>query len=1059
MTDRRNDDAGSARHVDPNAETRVSTPEQDNIKTRHHGAGTTGGGAEPAPASAATLGDYRILRKIGEGGMGVVYEAEQQNPHRLVALKVIRGGLHADDYHVKMFEREIEALARLKHPGIASIYESGRSDDGQVFFAMELVNGVALTDFVERRRSMSGDAAANINEQLALFAQIGDVVSHAHQRGVIHRDLKPQNVLVTGEADTMSGDRFGVKILDFGLARINDPDFRGNTGVSQVGQIKGTLLYMSPEQVRGRSDEIDVRSDVYALGVMLYEMLSGQMPYDLSQASLPEAMRIICEEPPKPLTKAFSETHGRSGRIDRDVETIALKALEKDPDRRYQSVAAMLDDVERYIRNEPITARPPSPVYQFKKLVARHKLAFASMATIFLLVAGFGAVMAAQSVRIANERDKAEQARAEADQEKREAEKSRNDALIAKNEESKQRQIAVDSLSRAEEQKTKAESAQKAEQEQRQLAENSLKEARLQKNIAETKKREAEAASEQRRLAEDRAVAKQAEAEFQAEKNRRQLYVSQMNLAEQAWEQADIARVREILLGQIPIPGQEDLRGFEWYYLWRSSHSAQWTFSSKQDLSPMAKDASPPANGRMVVSNFMSASGFSEDGRLVIVNGSGGDIIPSAGSTRIMSMLLAADTGQVLSAMDGRHILGFSSNDNLISMSGDGSIELLTLASLTSIGGQKAKIDLNSLLNSPELSPDRNLIASVSRTGKLELTDLRTGTGNVYDLGQLTVAASGLNVRSLGFSPQSSVLFIADRNRLVSFDILSGAHHDAIKSSDDDFFSIAVSPDGKYIASASLAGGIKLWDIASGRTLGVLRIDDQATALATGLTNVRFSHDGKMLAASIGRGVTFWDVRSRSELFSIRPQGELVASFALSPDGKTVVTSDHRSVSLSKTPPANPSLLQSEIGSAVSPDGKILATTSRSGTRLWNLGTQEPIVHLERQNKTYPGESGFVKFSPDGRTLGVLRTNVSLSGAGVVRFGGSGIELWDVNSRAFMGVLDAKGAGDFSWSPNSETIATLTVAPASAQLWDVNRRKMIRSFERPRSVISALANR
>ncbi len=209
MTKRTGDEPTKIHSIDPNVETKILTPEQDALKTNK----VSDPASQPRNpfSSTATIGDYRIIRKIGEGGMGVVYEAEQQHPRRLVALKVIRGGLGANDHLVKMFEREIEALARLKHPGIASIYESGRSDDGQIFFAMELVQGVELTDFVEKQRSMSGGQPVSVNSQLMLFSQIGEVVSYAHQRGIIHRDLKPQNILVTDSGDhlsTLSGDKF-----------------------------------------------------------------------------------------------------------------------------------------------------------------------------------------------------------------------------------------------------------------------------------------------------------------------------------------------------------------------------------------------------------------------------------------------------------------------------------------------------------------------------------------------------------------------------------------------------------------------------------------------------------------------------------------------------------------------------------------------------------------------------------------------------------------------------------------------------------------------------------
>src|SRR5262245_2724929 len=423
-------------------------------------------------ATPIFIGDYRLLRKLGEGGMGVVYEAEQQNPRRLVGLKIIRGGRLVDEYQVKLFQREAQALARLKHPGIAAIYEAGRADDGRHYFVMELVRGIPLLDYVKGHRLTGAQAPCNIRRRLELFLKICEAISYAHQRGVIHRDLKPANILVPEESEGQSLDGPGlrrdeVKVLDFGLARIMDEDGAGASGLSQAGQVKGTLPYMSPEQVRGVPDQIDVRADVYALGVILYELLSERLPYDLEHVTLPQAIRIICEVAPKPLNRAWGESRDRESRkterIDRDVETIALKALEKDPERRYRSAAAMAEDVTRYLTNQPIQARPPSALYQIRKLVARHKVPFASLGTVFALLLGFAITMAALSARIARERDKAVAAERAAAEQRDAAEQARNAERVqraaaeqSRNDEQEQRLLAEANLKSAEEQRALA---------------------------------------------------------------------------------------------------------------------------------------------------------------------------------------------------------------------------------------------------------------------------------------------------------------------------------------------------------------------------------------------------------------------------------------------------------------------------------------------------------------------------------------------------------------------------------------------------------------------------
>ena len=353
------------------------------------GALTLDGAASVAPPAAeplpSELGGFRILGKLGEGGMGIVYEAEQQNPHRRVALKVVRGGQFVDDQYLRMFRRETETLARLTHRNIAALYESGRTEDGRHYFTMELVAGETLDAWA--RDHLGGDAPgpAQVRERLRLFVTICQAVNYAHQRGVIHRDLKPANIVVTAD---------GPKILDFGLARITAADV-GATLLSRAGEIHGTLAYMSPEQASGDSRDIDLRTDVYSLGVVLYELVSGKPPYNTSGISVVQAIRQICEAPPRPLEG------------DEDLKTIVGKALEKEPGTRYQSASALAEDVERYLGSQPILAHPPSTMYQLKKLVARHRGAVAAAGAIAALLLALAVTMVVQAQRVRRERDRA----------------------------------------------------------------------------------------------------------------------------------------------------------------------------------------------------------------------------------------------------------------------------------------------------------------------------------------------------------------------------------------------------------------------------------------------------------------------------------------------------------------------------------------------------------------------------------------------------------------------------------------------------------------------------
>ncbi len=332
------------------------------------------------PALPVSIGTYLIRRRLGEGGMGIVYEAQQQSTKRMVAIKVVRGGAQADDYRLRLFQREAQTLGRLKHPSIASVYEGGRTAEGEHFFAMELVNGTPLTQFVRENRIPR-------NARLRLFQQICEAIHYAHQRGVIHRDLKPSNILVDGDGRA--------KVLDFGLARITDPDGTMTTATYEVGRIVGTLPYMSPEEVRGDVSAIDVRSDLYSLGVLLFELLTDELPYTVRRSALPEAIRTICEAEPR-----------RSSSIDRtlrgDLDIILARALEKDPNRRYQSAAAMTDDVERYLTHQPVLARRRSAMYVLRKLLARHRLAAITAGGLLAVfaVAAFAITLITQEQRL-----------------------------------------------------------------------------------------------------------------------------------------------------------------------------------------------------------------------------------------------------------------------------------------------------------------------------------------------------------------------------------------------------------------------------------------------------------------------------------------------------------------------------------------------------------------------------------------------------------------------------------------------------------------------------------
>jgi len=318
---------------------------------------------------------YEIVRELGRGGQAIVYQAIQKAARRKVAIKVLLEGAHASKSAQKRFEREIELIAQLRHPNIISIFHSGTTQDRRHFYVMDYVRGAPLRQYVRDRK-------LTLEQTLGLFAGVCEAVQHAHQKGVIHRDLKPNNILVDADG--------APKVMDFGLAKLLAGPVDTLVSISQ--QLVGTLPYMSPEQARGNPDEVDTRTDIYALGVILYELLTGHYPYPVV-GQIVEVLKHIVETPATPPSRIWSPDSGilqrsrrrsRHGRcpIDDEVQTIVLRALAKDRERRYQSAGELARDIQHYLAGEPIEAKRDSALYVLRKLARRHAPATVALLSV-----------------------------------------------------------------------------------------------------------------------------------------------------------------------------------------------------------------------------------------------------------------------------------------------------------------------------------------------------------------------------------------------------------------------------------------------------------------------------------------------------------------------------------------------------------------------------------------------------------------------------------------------------------------------------------------------------
>jgi eukaryotic-like serine/threonine-protein kinase len=945
------------------------------------------------------IGPYVLVGKLGEGGCGVVYEAIQQEPlRRDVALKIIKLGMDTRQV-IARFEAERQTLALMEHSSIAKVFDAGATRTGRPYFVMELVRGLKLTEHCDLHQ-------LGLAERLRLFIQVCQGIQHAHQKGVIHRDIKPSNILVS----VQDGESVP-KIIDFGIARAIHRQLAPQlTEITGFGQLIGTPAYMSPEQTSMRPVDIDTRSDIYSLGVLLYELLTGVTPFDGgTQAQDPDEWRRLVrdQQPCRPSTRlsalpaaALAERAQKlrspPQRIVQalrgDLDWVVIKALEKDRSRRYSTARELAQDLEYYLADEPVLARPPSGSYRLQKLAQRHWPALIAISVTAAVLVVATAISAALALRA-----------------------------------------------------TQAET-----------------DARLSEKMQVQLRRQAELERER--------------AQSQADAARLNEYVADINLAQQALASGNYGRAVQLLKKHSPKRGVPDLRGFEWRYLWKVSKGDEHVKFPDQESSVRNLTVSP--NGRWLAVGTdnhvnlwdLSSSSlihtypvhqisvvFCDDGRQLVVS--------TPFDVRVID--LSASTETVLPEQDGG-LLAASKDGARLAISGRDGVRLWDTRSWSLVG------TLPGAFAPLAFSPRDGVLATATREG-LALWDVDGFKRKLLlrNSQRLFFARSWDSLgKALVFSPDGSKL-MAPRNvpsETGSFSVSlwsvesgeelgslprvpdAGAHTGTIAS-------LAVSPDGKTLATASMDHSVHLWDLQSNREPVVLH------GHLSEVWSVSFSQDGATLITGAKDGsINLWPIPPEAKQDFIHGPYHPVA---FSRDGQELAILDQRSRKLLFLDPfTQRHLRELQLGSgltrglarfALSSDLRVLADVTATGViRIQNTLTgavselssgRAPIFDLalsadgsqmvtggmgqssrwwdlaRRTNSLFSAEIRHAVFSPDDQSLLIL----TVSGRA---------ELWDVATRSLRTTLKAAAAFGpaAAFSPDGRVLA-IASDPFSAEQW------------------------